>query len=224
MDTQKLRTLINRDENSKLDFKLKLSIDTESSKKELAKDISAIANSRGGRGHIIFGVEDKTKEIVGIKRQDFHEETIQQIIASRIDPPVPVSVDTLDIENVTLGIITIYTTEQKPHQIRETGAFYIRRGSTTDIMRKDELASMLEETGIVQHELLPVLKASYDALDLSLISDYFDKSNMKVEITQGLLLELGILIHEHDINVYHPTFGGLLLFGKQPELDRKSVV
>ena len=38
----------------------------ESGKKELAKDICAIANSRGGRGYIVIGVEDKTKRIIGI--------------------------------------------------------------------------------------------------------------------------------------------------------------
>ena len=42
-------------------FKALLSLKTESEKKELAKNVAAIANSKGGRGYIIFGIEDGTK-------------------------------------------------------------------------------------------------------------------------------------------------------------------
>lgn len=218
MDIQRLKFLLNKEENTKLDFKLKLSTETESSKKELAKDISAIANSRGGRGYILFGIEDKTKKIIGIDRDEFHEEMIQQIVATRIDPPVPISVDLITVEGHNVGVITIYTTEQKPHQIRETGAFYIRRGSTTDIMRKDEIASMFEEAGIVNQELLPILKAGIEDLNSDKINDYFKKSGLSGTISNSLLLETGILVYEKDFNIPHPSFGGMLLFGKTPEI------
>jgi ATP-dependent DNA helicase RecG len=217
MDIQKILFLLTKDENPKLDFKLKLSSETESSKKELAKDISAIANSKGGRGFIIFGIEDKTKAIIGINKSEFNEEKIQQIVCSRIDPPVPVSVDLVNINGKDIGVITIYTTAQKPHQLRDNGAFYIRRGSTTDIMRKDEIASTLEETGIVNHELLPVLKASIENLDRVKINDYFLKAGVSGYVGNVFLIETGILINEKDFEKPHPSFGGMLLFGKNPE-------
>ncbi len=47
MNENKLRRLIKKNEYEKLDFKLKIELFTESVKKELAKDICAIANSRG---------------------------------------------------------------------------------------------------------------------------------------------------------------------------------
>lgn len=218
MDAQKIRFLLTKAEGPKLDFKLKLSTDTESSKKELAKDVSAIANSRGGRGFILFGIEDKTKNIIGIDCYEFKEEKIQQVIYTRIDPPVPISVDIVNLDGKNIGVITIYTTQQKPHQLRDNGAFYIRRGSTTDIMRKDEIASTLEETGIVNHELLPVLKASAENLDKEKINDYFSKTGMFGNITNNLLLETGILVNEKDFGIPHPSFGGMLLFGISPDL------
>ncbi len=95
MDEKKLANLIKKNEGLKLDFKQMIDINTESGKKELAKDVSAIANSKGGRGYIIIGIEDKIKNIVGIDNMDFTEEQIQQIISSRIDPPVPVSLEIL---------------------------------------------------------------------------------------------------------------------------------
>jgi ATP-dependent DNA helicase RecG len=218
MDAQKILFLLTKDENAKLDFKLKLSTDTESFKKELAKDVSAIANSRGGRGFILFGIEDKTKAIIGIDKNEFKEEKIQQIISTRIDPPVPVSVDIISLSDKDIGVITIYTTGQKPHQIRDTGAFHIRRGSTTDIMRKDEIASSLEETGIINHELLPVINATIDNLDKDKIQEYFKKIGITSPVNYTLLIENGILIDEKDFTVPHPSFGSMILFGKNPEL------
>ena len=93
MNENKLRRLIKKNEYEKLDFKLKIELFTESVKKELAKDICAIANSRGGRGYIIIGVEDKTKKIVGVDADYITEERVQQIVASRIEPPVPISLE-----------------------------------------------------------------------------------------------------------------------------------
>lgn len=67
MDKYKLKMLLESDEGPKLDFKQSLSVETDGEKKELVKDVIAIANSRGGRGYIIFGVEDKTKELLESK-------------------------------------------------------------------------------------------------------------------------------------------------------------
>lgn len=216
MDMQKVLTLISRDEGPKLDFKLKLCIETEGNKKELAKDVCAIANSRGGRGYLIFGIEDKTKRIVGINRDEFEEEKVQQIVSTRLDPPVPVSVDFINIEEKVLGIITIFNTSQKPHQLRDNGAFYVRRGSTTDIMRKEEIASMLQDTGLINYELLPITKASINDLDSEKIKDYFTKSGLPAEMDNDILESTGIIVKEKDFNEYHPTFGAMLLFGKYP--------
>jgi len=76
METQKLLTLLKRSEGPKLDFKAQLDLTTESGKKELAKDVLAIANSQGGRGHILIGVEDRTKSIIGIAPEAYSEERI----------------------------------------------------------------------------------------------------------------------------------------------------
>ena len=54
MDIQRLKQLLSREENEKMDFKAQLKLTTEGEKKELVKDVTAIANSRGGRGYIIF--------------------------------------------------------------------------------------------------------------------------------------------------------------------------
>lgn len=217
METQKIISLLQREEGPKLDFKLKLGLEIESGKKELAKDICAIANSRGGRGYLLIGIEDKTKRIIGIDPLEFKEEKIQQIVSTRIDPPVPISADIVSMKEKYIGVITIYNTEQKPHQVRDSGAFYIRRGSTTDIMRKEEIASMLQDIGIVNYELLPIIKASLKDLDNQLISDYFSKSGINLNINDTMLLSSGIVTIDKDDGKSYPTCGSILLFGKNPQ-------
>lgn len=216
MDRQKILSLLSREEGTKLDFKQRLNLDTESSKKEFAKDICAIANARGGRGYILFGVEDKTKKIIGIRQEDFIEERLQLIVSTRIDPPIPISAELVNMENKFVGVITIYNTDQKPHQLRESGAFYIRRGSTTDLMRREEIASMLQETGLLNYELLPVINSSISDLDNSKIMDYLVKSGLPATIDNDLLIGTGIAAKEKEYSEVYPTCGGILLFGKRP--------
>ncbi len=217
MNKQKLLYLISKGENSKVDFKLKLCLENESSKKEFAKDISAIANTREGRGYLIFGIEDKKREIVGIDPGDFKEEKLQQIVASRVDPPVPIKVETIKIDNLSVAVITIYNTNQRPHQMRESGAFYIRRGTTTDIMRKDEIASMIHEYGLLPYETIPVSLSSIEELNINYIKEYLKNFNVVGNIDYSILEGLGIVSKDLDSSTYVPTYGGILLFSDYPQ-------
>ena len=175
MDQQKLKYLLKQGEGPKLDYKEQINLKVESGKKELTKDVIAIANSQGGRGHLVIGVKDKTKEIIGIDTSHLNEERIQQIISNRCDPPINVRVEYIDIEEKIVGVITIFRSLRRPHQMRQTGAFYIRRGSTTDFARRDELAGMLQNGGIINNEQIPVVNVSLDVLNHKLIKEYLKR-------------------------------------------------
>ena len=192
MDIKKLRSILKREEGTKLDFKLKLELWNETGKKELAKDVCAIANSNGGRGYIIVGIEDKTKRIIGIEDSDkFKEEQIQQIITSRCEPPIPIEINFVEIENKEICVICIYDGEQKPYQVRENGAFYIRRGSTTDVMRKQELIAAFEENLNLTIETCPVMRSDDSMLNMELVNTYFKKKGIQInEENKKLVSEL----------------------------------
>jgi len=220
LDRQKLYTLLQKPEGTKLDFKAMLSLKTESGKKELAKDVAAIANSKGGRGYIIFGIEDGTKRILGIEGKPYTEEQIQQIISQRCDPPVSVKLEIIHIEGRQIAVLTIYKSSQKPHQIRQTGIFYIRRGSTTDIARREEIAGMLQESGMIQHERIVLNRVELKELDETIVNDYISKTGLTStnEDYYTLLEGIGIIGRDEDNSGYHPTVGGLLAFGYHPQL------
>jgi len=219
MDKFKLKQILKRGENPKIDFKLKLNLSTESEKKELAKDIIAIANSRGGRGYLIFGIDDKTKKIIGIKDDLYCEEKIQQIIYNRCDPPVPVSIEFIDVDMKRVCIITVYKSIHKPHQMLQNGAFYLRRGSTTDVARRGELADMLQQHGFMTFETVILRGSKIEDLDYNVIQDYFKNLNVFTENPSEILLDtMGIIGKETEKGGYIPTIGGMLLFGKDPSL------
>jgi predicted HTH transcriptional regulator len=214
MDTKKISLLLKRDEGTKLDFKQKIDILIESGRKEIAKDICAIANSRGGRGYLVIGVEDKTKKIIGINASELKEEQLQQIISSRCEPPIPISIEFVIYQGKNLAIITIYDGGQKPYQLRENGAFYIRRGSTTDTMRKEELISVLQENLSLNIETMPIINSDINSLDINIVHKYFLKKGIVVTDENRLefMDNAGITFIERDYNKRVVSLGGLLVF------------
>ncbi len=218
MTIQKLEELLNHGESEKLDYKLEFKLELESSKKEFAKDVCAIANSKGGRGYIIFGIRDKIKEVVGVTTKVYDEERVQQLVSSRLDPPVPVRLEELIYQEKKVVVLTIFKSEQLPHQIIQTGTFYIRRGSTSDVARRHELAAMLQENGLVSWEKILQRNATMDDLDWGLIQRLVAKNIRKKSDSSLLMLEaLGIIGRETGSNFFYPTMGGILLFGKKPQ-------
>ncbi len=218
MDADRVKQLLRREEGPKLDFKATLRLNTEGEKKELTKDVIAIANSRGGRGYILYGVEDKTKRLLGIDPGDFREEQIQQIIYNRSDPPVPVSVDFQEYQGVLLAVITIFKSHHSPHQMLQNGSFYIRRGSTTDIARRSEIAGMMQENGLVNYETVPLPNAGMEDLDQELLHSYLSILQVGGESPNKVLLQALGFVAESDNGTLMPTIGAMLLFGRNPAI------
>ena len=218
MNLHKLRQLLKNDEGFKLDFKLELHLELESEKKEFVKDVIAIANTAGGRGYIIFGVEDQTRRVVGLKDIPEHvEERIQQMIANRATPPVPVRFDLLEVDRKKVGVVTIFKSMQVPHQLIQTGAFYIRRGSTTDKANRHEVANMLQQFGMLSFENVPCRGSSLTDFDAEMVKQYTGLLNLNSAQKQMLLCSMGMIACDLEKEEYAPTYGGLLLLGKRPQ-------
>ena len=141
-----LHRALKKGETSKTDFKLELPLSTDQQKTEFAKDLSAIANTAGGRGYIIVGVDDSGTPRGIDDRTNLSEERLQQVATQRIDPAVKFSVDNLSLNSKRIMCIEIPRSLIRPHQVRKTGAFYIRRGSTTDIATTSEIVRMVLRT------------------------------------------------------------------------------
>lgn len=142
-NSELLRLLLTLQESVKLDHKVAFSLQSESEKAEFAKDVSALANTEGG--HIVYGVKDRTLEKIGINPEAFDRDRMQQVVSSRIDPPVEFSACIVRHEGLDFGILIIPESSLKPHQIVKTGQIFIRREATTDKAKTEEIEKMLRD-------------------------------------------------------------------------------
>lgn len=119
-------------------------------KAELLKDILAFANSwRRTDAYIVIGVEEVKGgrgNIVGITSQ-LDDAQLQQFVNAKVQRPVQFSYGSLKIEGKDIGVIHIPLQERPLYLQRDFGRLtgntvYIRRGSSTDSARPDEVARM----------------------------------------------------------------------------------
>jgi hypothetical protein len=117
--------------------------------KELAKDVSAMANSDGGT--IIYGIQEENhfpKEIIWIKKDEGYCEKIEQIINSKIFRKIEgIKVRKISSEDKTKFVIVvdIPKSDAAPHQIHEDSTqrrYYKRHGSITEQMEHYEIEDL----------------------------------------------------------------------------------
>ena len=106
--------------------------------------------------------------------------------------------DILKYNNKKIEVITVFDGYQKPYQIRETGAFHIRRGSTTDVMRKYEVLKAFEENLDLSIETFPIMKSNKNFLNMDLINKYFTKKGIFI-LMADLLFFLRLIAYVFQI-------------------------
>ena len=136
MDKNDLFDLIKTGEGYTLEFKESLN------HKEIGKSICAFANSDGGK--ILLGVTDKG-EIKGISKNNRLASEIQTI-ARNIDPALVVHFEIID----TIGIIYVPLGKDKPYLVG--GSFYIRQGSNSQKLNRNEIIDFLQNVNKISFE------------------------------------------------------------------------
>jgi Putative DNA-binding domain len=145
-------------ENLTLDYKRELSPDKDRS--ELCKDISALANSRGGT--IIYGVDEEkpdrnpTMPPVGTPRQAGRqpiEEWAAQVLRTGVQPPLSFEIEPFELADDAERCVLLVRTAASPlapHMVtlrgdnRYYGRFYRRSNYESRIAEEYEVREMLE--------------------------------------------------------------------------------
>ncbi len=136
MNKQEVLDLIKTGEGYTLEFKESLN------NKEIGKSICAFANSDGGK--IILGITDKG-EIKGISKSNRLDSEIQTI-ARNIDPSLIISFELID----NIGVIYVSVGKDKPYSVG--GSFYIRQGSNSQKLNRNEIIDFLQNVNKVSFE------------------------------------------------------------------------
>jgi hypothetical protein len=135
-----------------LDWKKDFYQGSDSGKKELAKDVSAMANTVGGM--VVIGVDDGKRDHADAlapaePAPGRGEEWIRSVLANWIQPVVPnVGVRTVKsaaAEDKVYWLLTVPPSTQAPHAVAAPGndyhfRVYVRHGTTTRTLAESEIA------------------------------------------------------------------------------------
>lgn len=114
-------------ENPKVDCKLVWhNLKDERSKQEFFKDISAIANTVGLDGFIVYGYDDKKKEFNPVKFSDCglrDTSDLYSIVAKHVEGPMDLAHYTVEYEGKYLNVLHIPPSLTKPHVIKRYVTF-----------------------------------------------------------------------------------------------------
>lgn len=211
-----LLELIANGENTGVEFKrddLRL--------EQLAKDVAAMANVKGGR--ILLGVEDDGT-ITGIQRPNLEEWVMDGVFGTKVHPMILPFYEEVRIDDATrAAVISFDEGVSKPYVVRDQGLedVFIRVGTTSRLASREQQARLFASGGILHAEVLPVTGTSLESLDRQRLHDYHasvlndpDIPNNEDEWIQRLL-SLGFLVKgTNDVPVC--TIAGLILFGSSP--------
>jgi len=139
----------------------------ESFSPSLARDLTAFANSSGGK--ILLGVSDDGK-VVGVRDSNQLRAQIQDI-ARNFDPPIKILVETVG----KVMVITIRESENKPVQCRE--GFFWRQGASTQKLSRDEIRDFFRSEGAIRFDLAICPKFRYP--------EDFDREKFNAWISQS---------------------------------------
>jgi predicted HTH transcriptional regulator len=184
---------------------------------ELADEICAFANSRGGT--ILLGVDDKTKDITGIPLEllDIVENFIIEIAQDSIHPPV--LINTVKRELIlNTGDHKIILQVEVPRSLfvhKSPGGYFHRHGSSKREMSPDLLARLFQQRSqarIIRFDEQVVPGMTPDDLDPSLWQRFLHKA---VQEPSEILLKRNILVRD-DTGAIRPSVAGTLLCSRMP--------
>lgn len=115
--------------DEKYNLELKEQVNFDEPKKYL-KAVSSFANGYD-IGYIIFGIEDGTKKIVGVKDIKKSYEEVSNRIKTRIDPSIIPTVDIVDVEGKKLIVVKVISGGHTPY-------YYVNKGTRTAYIRKGD--------------------------------------------------------------------------------------
>lgn len=172
------------EENSELEYKGSKKLYSEKGREDLAKEVTAFANSQGGL--LIVGIkEDEAKRYPEqIEWTDYPREGLIDSLNSKIMPPIQnLEINTVEKRGAKaerIFLIYVLGGPNKPYAVSKND-FYKRAGSTSQPMNRDEIVSLIKERkeyekcALFRHELNSTLEYYLQNLIGSLYPQDYEK-------------------------------------------------
>ena len=205
MTEEKFKELCLCGETTKVQFK-----EAFTSQKELAKEMIAFANTKGGV--ILFGVEDKSGKLVGLSYGEI--QTISRELGNaaneQVRPTIYIETDVVRVEGKHFLVCAVEEGKNKPYK-NLNGEIWVKQGADKRrVTENSEILGLFQTTGNYHPEEDAERGSSMDDLEMAYVRGYFKKVYGR---------SLGILKQSGEL-----TRAGMLFFGKNPQQYERSVV
>jgi ATP-dependent DNA helicase RecG len=184
----------------------------------LADEFAALANSKGGV--CILGVEDKTREIVGIPTEhlDAAEEVVRNVCNDAVEPPLAAHIERVLLLDRQSGAKAILKVEV-PRSLfvhRSPGGYLWRIGSSKRRMTPEHLARLFQQrsqTRLLRFDEQLIADAALSDLVAPLWQRF--RTGRTRDRGGDFLSKLG-LARRDDAGAWRPTVSGVLMATRDP--------
>ena len=219
MTSKQIKELCLCGETTKVQFK-----EIFTSQKEVAKEMIAFANTKGGV--ILFGVKDKTGEIVGLSYDDIQKisRELGNTAQEQVKPTIYIETEVVKVEEKHVLVCTVEEGMNKPYKNLQ-GEIWVKQGADKRrVTENSEILGLFQSSGDYHPEEDAERGTSIDDLEIVYLRDFFKKVYGKniEEFDQPLdsmLRSLGILSSTGEV-----TRAGMLFFGRDPQKYERSVM
>lgn len=140
---------------------------------DLADEMAAFANQKGG--FLLMGIEDKSREVLGIPNdlQDAVQQRVKGAARDNIDPPLAIYTRLLELPNTQgeLKTILVVQIDKSLFVHSSNGRYYHRVAESKQIMRQEYLVRLMmqrSQSRMIWLDERPVPGAKKEDLDVSL--------------------------------------------------------
>lgn len=190
------------------------------------KTVVAFANGRGGK--IVFGIDDKTLEIVGMDIDNIYKtmDDITNAISDACEPTIRPDVALQTVKDKTVIVVEVLPGAQRPYYIKSQGMVegtYVRVSGTTRHVEGYMLKELILEgqNRYFDSEICQNMTVSDNEIDqlcksmkeIAVKNTWQESEKAKIkDVTKNVLISWGVL-REEDGKVY-PTNAYALLTGQ----------
>lgn len=200
-----ITVLLQSQEGKTLEFKQDLS-----SHEGVLRTLVAFANTSGGT--LVIGIEDKTKNVLGVDEPLGMEERLANIISNSISPRLVPNIEISPWRNTYLILVEVYPSNNRPHYLKNKGlekSTYVRIGSTNRLADPIMINELQRITRSESYDEQPMIELNSEAINFRVASGLFSEYR---KLKESDLETLKSLTKYQGRNV--PTIGGIILFGK----------
>lgn len=205
LTAQEVKNLIQSGEGYNTEFKLRV----PSKIKEISEEICAFANAAGGV--LLLGVDDNNS-VKGIEIDNSKRSSIQNSL-KEINPHLPTSIFSVDVDGVTIWVIEVDSGMQKPYVL--SGAIYVRQGPNSQkLTTVEQMRDFFQQSDRIYFDESPCVGFRLvEDLDADWFFEFQHRAGISSNIGRGQIIQnLKLLLPDGAIKN-----GGALFFGESPE-------